>query len=101
MPKLKLKPYKPKLTETDIKRQIKDYLTIKGWFHFHVLQGMGAYKGIPDRIAMKDHRILFLEVKRPNGKQSEYQREFQENVEKHGFEYVVAKSVDDLIEKNI
>ena len=39
---------KQKLTETDIRRQVTDYLQLRQYFCFYVLQGLGAYKGIPD-----------------------------------------------------
>ena len=70
---------------------------MKGYFHFHILQGMGAYKGIPDIIAIKQGRVLFLEIKRPGGKQSEHQWQFQIFIEGHGGEYYIVKSLDDLI----
>lgn len=87
--------------ETALKNQIKQYLSIKGWFHFPVLQGLGAYKGIPDRIAVKNGRALFIEVKAPKGTQSKHQEEFQIRIEEAGFEYILVKSLEDLIEKNI
>ena len=99
--KAKLKLYKIKLTETDIKRMLKDYLDIKGWFNFHLMAGMGSYKGAPDMIAIKDGRVLFIEAKRQNGKQSEYQKDFQKVIELSGGEYVLAKSIDDLIVKGV
>ena len=89
--------YKPKITENDVKKVVKDYLTIKGWFHFHVLQGLGAYKGIPDIIAIKGGQVLFIEVKKPTGKQSQYQKEFQADIEAHDGNYLLVKSVEDLL----
>jgi len=85
------------INENEIKRQVKDYLNIKGYFHFHILQGIGAFKGIPDIIAIKNGRVLFLEIKRPGGKQSEHQRQFQIFIEGHGGEYYIVKNLDDLI----
>ena len=90
-----------KPNETAIKQQIKDYLNIKGWFNFHILQGMGAYKGIPDRIAIKDNRVVFIEIKRPGGKQSEWQIRFQQDIEAKGGEYILATGIEDLIERSI
>jgi len=46
--------------------------------------------------ALKDGRSVFVEVKRPGGRQSEYQKKFQAAVEAAGFEYVLAKSVEDV-----
>jgi len=88
---------KIKISENDVKRQVKDYLTLKGYFHFPILQGLGAYKGIPDIIAIKNNRVLFLEIKRPGGKQSDYQKQFQANIEGQGGEYYVVKSLEDLV----
>jgi len=88
---------KIKVTENDVKKQVKQYLSLKGYFHFHILQGLGAYKGIPDIIAIKNNRVLFLEIKRPGGRQSDYQKQFQADIEGHGGEYYVIKSLDELV----
>ena len=93
--------YKPKITENDIKKQVKDWLSYKGYFHFHVLQGLGAYKGIPDIIAIKDNRVLFLEIKKPTGKQSQYQKDFENNIKSQGGEYVLVRCLEDLIKANV
>jgi Holliday junction resolvase len=99
--KLKLKQYKPKITENDVKKQVKQYLSLKGWFHFHILQGLGAYKGIPDRIAIKDNRVLFIEVKKPTGVQSDDQITFQQNIEYQGGEYLLVRKLEDLQERGV
>jgi len=89
---------KIKVTENDIKLQCKQYLSLKGYFHFYLLAGMGAYKGIPDIVAIKNNRVLFLECKRP-GKSilSEYQKQFQADIENQGGEYYVVRCLEDLI----
>ena len=89
---------KIKITENDVKCAVKQLLSLKGYFHFYLLAGMGAYKGIPDIIAIKNNRVLFLECKRP-GKSilSEYQKQFQADIENQGGEYYIIKSLDDLI----
>ena len=99
--KLKLKPNKPKITENDVKKVVKDYLSAKGFFHFHILQGLGSYRGIPDIIAIGKGRVLFLEIKKPTGKQSEYQKEFQRNIECQGGEYVLVRKLEDLINAGV
>ena len=91
-----------KITETDIRRQVRDYLRIKGWFCFHVLQGgVGVYRGITDLIAAKDGRVLFIELKTARVRQSEHQKKFQADIETHGGEYVLSRGVDDLQERGI
>jgi Holliday junction resolvase len=88
--------------ETAIKKQIKDYLKIKGWLCFYNLQGLGSYPGIPDLTAIKDGRVLQIEVKTLKGKQSAKQVSFQADWEAFGGEYVVVRSyldVEDAIKK--
>jgi len=82
--------------ETAIKKQCRDYLRAKGWFVFHVLQGLGCYPGMSDMIAIKKGRVLFIEIKAPKGRQSKYQQQFEMDISTHGGEYVVARSYQDL-----
>ena len=82
--------------ESDIRKQIQDYLRWNGWTVLYHLQGLGSMRGMSDLQALKDGRCVFIEVKRPGGKQSEVQKKFQEMVEAAGFEYVLAKSVEDV-----
>ena len=90
--------FRLKITEANVKDQVKDYLSLKGYFHFPILQGLGAFKGVPDRIAIKDGRVLFLEIKKPVGwKQSDKQKEFQANIEKEKGEYYLVRSLEDII----
>ena len=86
------------ISENLIKRQVKDYLDLKGYFHFYLLAGIGAFLGAPDIIAIKNNRVLFLEIKRPGGKQSEHQRKFQLNIEGQGGEYYIVESLEDLVQ---
>ena len=89
---------KIKVSEADIKEQVKDYLNLKGWFHFPLTAGLGSYKGLPDRIAIKDNRVLFLEVKKPIGwKHSDSQKQFQKDIKEYGGEYYLVKCLEDMI----
>jgi len=88
-------------TESEIKRLIKDYLKIRGWYSFSILQGIGAHKGIADIYAIKGGRGIWIEVKSSRGKQSADQIEFQKNIEYHGGEYLLVRCLDDLIDKGI
>jgi len=87
--------------ETKIKHQVKDYLRLKGWFIFHNLAGTGVYKGIPDFIAVKEGFVIFLEIKTPEGKLSQHQKEFQKNIEDHNGNYFVCRSLEDAIKLNV
>jgi len=85
-----------KINETHIKGQIKDYLAFKNIFNYPVLQGMGAYKGIPDRIMHYQGRVVYLEIKTPKGKLSEGQEDFWRQCENDGIDYWVIRSIEDL-----
>ena len=92
-----MKQAKLKITENDVKRAVKDYLNIKGWFNFPLTAGMGSYPGLPDRIAVKNGRTLYIEIKRPGGKQSDHQREFQHNIWLKGGQYFIVYCLEDMI----
>jgi len=87
--------------ETLIKRQIKEYLKYTGWFCFSQFQGLGAHKGISDIVAIKDFGydqpvVLFIEVKSKRGRQSDYQVDFQNDVEEKNGNYLIARCVEDV-----
>lgn len=86
------------ISENDIKNQIKDYLDLRRYFHFPLTQGLGSYPGLPDRIAVKDGQVYFIECKRPIGKQSDDQIKFQENIENEKGKYILVRKLEDLIE---
>ncbi len=102
--------------ETILKGQIKKYLAFKGWLVLYFLQGTGCYKGLSDLCAIKAGRVIWIEVKRPGAKdctdrlfhpggsrgyQSTYQEQFEADIKAHGGEYLVARSLDDLIRAGV
>ena len=84
------------LRESEIRRQIQDYLRLRGWFCFYILQGLGSYRGAPDLIAVKNGRVIFIELKTSRGRQSEHQKKFQADLEAHGGEYILCRGAEDL-----
>jgi len=84
------------MKEKDIRNQIQDYLRIKGWFVYYNLAGLGSYPGLSDLVAIKNGKVVHIEVKTPTGKLSEYQQKFRDDVEAHGGEYLVARKVEDV-----
>jgi VRR-NUC domain len=93
--------------ESEIQKQILDYLSLKRIFHYR--NNSGAFKrddghfyrfgatGSPDIICVIKGQYVGIEVKAPKGKQSEHQEAFQENLERAGGRYIVAYSLDDAI----
>jgi len=89
---------KQRYTETDLKALIKEYLDLRGIFHFPLTQGLGSYRGLPDRVMHYEGRVHYLEIKKPNGVLSAYQQAFQEQCQGDGISYHVIKSLADLAE---
>jgi hypothetical protein len=89
MPKLKI-------LEKDVRKVIKDWLQFNKWFVFSNFQGLGSYRGVTDFTAIKDGRVLWIEVKTPTGTQHASQVKFQNNIEAVGGEYVLARSSEDV-----
>ena len=83
--------------ETVIQNAIRDLLRLDGWLVIRHQQGMGSYLGLSDLSAIKDGRTIYIEVKTPTGRQSEYQKQFQKDVEAHGAVYILARSVQDVV----
>lgn len=84
--------------ETYIRRSITDALRLAGWDVTYHLQGVGCRRGFPDLTAMKDGETVYIEVKTPTGRQSDYQKEFEQICKAHGCRYLLARSVDDIAE---
>ena len=63
------------------------------------LKKEGALAGASDLMVIADHRVLFVEMKTPKGRQQESQKEFQHRVEVLGHRYVVCRSLDDFMQK--
>lgn len=85
-----------KATESDIQRTIKDYLQWNGWFVVKIHQSLGSYKGIADLYALKNGQHVWIEVKTDRGRQSEHQRQFEQDIRDHGGRYIVARGIEDI-----
>jgi len=57
---------------------------------------LGSYPGLPDLQAVKNGQALYIEVKKPGGRQSPKQKQFQQSLESAGGTYILAKSIDDI-----
>ncbi|MEK6880386.1 MAG: VRR-NUC domain-containing protein [Nanoarchaeota archaeon] len=85
--------------ETALKQQIKHYLQLKRVMFWSNLQGLGAHKGLPDIFALRAGIIYAIEVKTKKGNLSEYQQEFLKEIELNGGISIVARKLEDVIEK--
>lgn len=94
-----------------IQVDIHKLLNYEGIFHFAVpnggarnlkvaaaLKAEGVLAGVSDLVLVLPNRIVFVEIKNgKDGRQSENQKLFEENVKKLGFEYVIWRSLNDCI----
>ena len=85
-----------KTPENNVKKEIKDYLKLNGWFVRHNLQGIGCYKGMPDMKATKNGITIEIECKSKEGDQSDKQREYEQDLVDHGGHYLVARGYEDI-----
>jgi len=85
-----------KNTETAIMQQIRYALGVYGWFVFRVPPSLYGSKGLCDLIAVKNGIAAFIEVKAPNGVQSDEQKVFGSRIRNAGGIYVLARSIDDV-----
>jgi hypothetical protein len=93
--------------ESEIQKQILDYLALKRIFHYR--QNSGAFDngkgafyrfgavGAPDIICVIAGQYVGIEVKAPRGKQSDHQKAFQQALEAAGGRYLLAHSLDDVM----
>lgn len=86
------------MNETSIKSQVKEYLALRGIFSFPLTQGLGSYRGLPDRVAHYKGEVLYFELKTPKGNLSEWQENFKAQCEADGIKYFVIRSLEDLID---
>ena len=84
--------------ESHIKVLIRSYLQKTGWYVRSIASTQYTRGGLPDYFAIKKGHVLFLEVKSSKGKQSLDQVETGEAINRFGGNYLVVKSVDDVIE---
>lgn len=85
-------------TETEIQTEIRQILELHGWYVIRHQQGLGSLKGLSDLSAIKDGQTVYIEVKTPRGRLSEWQNKFAANIAAHGGTYIVMRSGDDALQ---
>jgi len=82
--------------ENLVKTEVKMWLDAHGYFHVPIGAGPFSYPGLPDRIAVKNGVVLFIEIKAPKGKLSEAQAWFGECIHAEDCYYIVARGYEDI-----
>ena len=63
------------------------------------LKEEGVLSGVSDLILLKSNRFygaLLIEMKTPEGRQSDTQKEWQQKITNDGFKYVIVRSLEDF-----
>ena len=72
------------MLESKIQTKIKKKLEAEGWLVIKLIRT--SVNGIPDILALKNGRAIFIEVKQPTGKLSEVQKLRIKQLQEQGFE---------------
>ncbi len=86
-----------KILEKEITKGIRDYLKLRGIWHYKQWQGLGSLHGISDIIGILNGRYLAVEVKGLGKVPSEKQQTFLDRVKDEGGIAIVVHSVEELI----
>jgi hypothetical protein len=100
-----------KTKEVDIQRAICDYLALKKHFFWRNnntpifdatakrFRAMPKYSmmGLPDIIVLRSGKFIGIEVKREKGNLSDHQHKFAQACVLNGGDYIVARSIDDVV----
>lgn len=89
-------------TETEIQKEIMDYLTLHGWVVYRMNSGRRAGTrlhdtGTPDLMAQKNGITIWIEVKRPGKKPTKAQLEAHQKIRDNGFKVYVVTSLKELL----
>lgn len=82
------------MKESEVQRKITLQLEKKGWVVVKLIKT--TMNGIPDLMALKDGKTVFIEVKTDKGVTSELQKFRHEKIRNQGFTVHVCTSFDEI-----
>ena len=82
--------------ESVILRAVRRFLGVGGWYVVRHQAGLGTHPGLADLQAIRDGRVVMIEVKTASGRLSEAQERFRHDWQRSGGTYLVARGVDDV-----
>lgn len=86
-------------SEANIQHNCIEYLKYNRWYVIHNYKNKRPrVLGLSDITAIKDGRVLWIEFKTATGKQRSEQIKFMNEVRAHGGEYIVIRSLDEIID---
>lgn len=82
--------------EVLVKNSVRQYLRLRGFFVFNIVQNAFSHPGLSDIVAIKDGQVLWIECKSEKGKQSAHQLKFQQDIEGKGGKYLLVRDFEEL-----
>lgn len=82
------------MRESIIQTQIRKYLELNGWMVIKLIQT--TMNGIPDLMALKSGRTVFVEVKQPGKKPTDLQAYRHGKLKEKGFDVITATSAREV-----
>ena len=93
------------LPESSIRKQVDQYLTLRGWYCWATHSHDGIHRpsvgGLSDFEAVKDGEFIAVEVKSDKGKLRPAQVEHAKGLSESGIRFIVCRSVEDLKRQGI
>lgn len=87
------------MNESEIQKQCIEYLNWNRWYVIHNYKNKRPrVKGISDITIIKDGRTIWCEFKSETGKQRPEQIDFMNNIRAFGGEYIIIRSLEQLID---
>lgn len=91
------------MLEHEIQTQCNDWLKKHGILKYHREKGKSHKQtshsaGLPDLLIWHNHKACFIELKTKAGSMSKDQHDYMKRVIDAGFNYHIARSLEDMIE---
>jgi len=92
------------MTESELQKQAIDLLKLSGFIVFRLNSGKARNNirlcpvGTPDLLAVRNGRVIWIEIKKTGGKTSLVQDEMIRDLRRHGQEVHIVDNIDILIE---
>jgi hypothetical protein len=87
-------PKMPLQSEASFQRQVIAYAQMRGWLTYHVYDSRRCVAGFPDLVLVRRPHVIFAELKRQNGKVSEDQQTWLDELKACGQMAVVWRPSD-------
>jgi hypothetical protein len=72
------------ISEKNFEQQVKELARVNNWLYYHTYRSTHSVKGFPDCVMVRGSRVIFAELKREDGKVSEFQEQWLKTLAEAG-----------------